>query len=425
MKARCVVTLPPDTVGDTAVTFAARARARGAAFLELRTDLHDPAVVDVGALARAIDLVVAERGPPLPAAWTARAVLVDRAVASSSSSSPPQAATVSWRRAPAPSSTLLSHHADAPLTTDAALARWGDVSAGPFVKHVEPLGSPQDGARLFATQRALIQRFGAGRVTVLATGALALPFRAALAAENALDYTALDERFAAAPGQRLLDDAVRAASADGKNPRHGILGHRIAASRSPRIHAQPFDRIDLPADTDLAALVDALRPLYAGFAVTSPFKAAAARIARSDLPAVNTLVRTGDGWAGANTDVDGARAALRALKQDKVTVLGDGGATAALRIAAAAERVSVVVARRADPDFALVAGPCVWTWPAHVEPPSSLAFAGAPVAVIAYGAPGRAISAMITARGGAPVMLGARWFVAQARSQRALWETST
>ena len=50
---------------------------------------------------------------------------------------------------------------------------------------------------------------------------------------------------------------------------------------------------------------------------------------------------------------------------------------------------------------------------------------GALVAVIAYGAPARVIAASIRARGGTPLALGPRWFLAQARRQRSLWESST
>ena len=86
---------------------------------------------------------------------------------------------------------------------------------------------------------------------------------------------ALDSDFAAAPGQRLLADAVREAKrarVDGSTQRLGIFGHGIAHSRSPRLHAQPFDRIDLPEDAPMGELLDALRPHYRGFAVTNPFK---------------------------------------------------------------------------------------------------------------------------------------------------------
>lgn len=69
-------------------------------------------------------------------------------------------------------------------------------------------------------------------------------------------------------------------------------------------------------------------------------------------------------------------------------------------------------------------GAVVWTWPASVEAPEALRFHDARVAVVAYGAPARKIAAVIRARGGTPVMLGARWFIAQARRQKTLWESA-
>src|SRR5690606_7765950 len=57
----------------------------------------------------------------------------------------------------------------------------------------------------------------------------------------------------------------------------GILGTAITGSHSPRLHRPPFDRIDLPADAEVEAVVDALLPHYAGFSVTSPFKQRLAR----------------------------------------------------------------------------------------------------------------------------------------------------
>jgi hypothetical protein len=72
-----------------------------------------------------------------------------------------------------------------------------------------------------------------------------------------------------------------------------------------------------------------------------------------------------------------------------------------------------------------LSGTGVWTWPDRVPPPEDLRFDGARVGVIAYGAPGRRVSKEISRRGGTPVMLGAAWFIAQARRQRELWETAT
>jgi hypothetical protein len=143
---------------------------------------------------------------------------------------------------------------------------------------------------------------------------------------------------------------------------------------------------------------------------------------------VNTLVRRGSGWEAFNTDHEGARAVLRRLSGrtagHTLFVLGDGGASAALRAVAPAVGVSLRVLRRSEVMEPL-AGCGVWTWPERVVLPEALRFEGARVAVIAYGAPGRHIAAEIRRRGGTPVPLGAAWFIAQARRQRSLWETAT
>jgi len=79
-------------------------------------------------------------------------------------------------------------------------------------------------------------------VTVLATGPLALPFRAVLARKNALDYLAL-EPASARRSQRLLVDAVREARAGmPEGPRLGIIGHQIfslevAVDSSPAVRS--------------------------------------------------------------------------------------------------------------------------------------------------------------------------------------------
>jgi hypothetical protein len=316
------------------------------------------------------------------------------------------------------------------MTTSQALAHWRGTPADVQVKHVEPLGSPSDASRLLETQAALRSVFG-DRVTVLATGPLALPFRAVLAESNTLDYLALDGTWSAAPGQRLLDDAVRSsrrARHDGTAQRLGILGSPLGHSRSPRLHAQPFDRIELPPDVDVGALLAALRPHYRGFAVTNPFKKAVARATNANRDAVNTLVREELGWSSANTDREGAAATLSALTQRAgtrlVTVLGDGGVTGALREAAEQLGVTLTVLQRATVGD-VVRGAAVWTWPASVDAPAALRFEHALVAVIAYGAPARTIAARVQQLGGTPLRLGPRWFIAQARRQRALWESST
>ena len=92
----------------------------------------------------------------------------------------------------------------------------------------------------------------------------------------------------------------------------------------------------------------------------------------------------------------------------------------------AAEQLGVVltVKRHAEANGS-INGAVVWTWPATVAPPPALRFENALVAVIAYGRPARAIAASVRERGGTALRLGPRWFIAQARRQRSLWESAT
>ncbi|WNG26613.1 shikimate dehydrogenase [Cystobacter fuscus] len=413
-SARLVVTLPPVLRGPDALRFATDARSQGADMLEVRTDLHPADAVDAAALARILELLVSERGVPLPPAWVAAARWVDRDVVHASALDAPAGKL------------LASHHADRPLSTDEALRLWeGPLPEGALVKHVEPLGEPSAAriAVLLETQARLGERFGAERVTVLTMGPVALPVRAVLSRRNLLEYVAIGGDWKAAPGQRLLADASREARAPAREGRLGILGTSITHSRSPRIHPQPFDRIDLAEDAPVEALVDALLPHYRGFAITSPFKPRLARHTGASIDAINTLVRRGDHWESFNTDTEGARTVLERLGGGDLFVLGDGGVGAALR-AAASERDHLRFLRRASISEPLK-GTGIWTWPDRITPPETLRFEGARVAVIAYGAPARRIATEITRRGGVPLLLGAAWFIAQARRQRALWETAT
>ncbi len=386
-----IVTLPAQA---DALAFARHARKLGAQRLEVRDDLSPDA--DLTALARVLPLLLSHRGghgfPNAPA---------DRDLSLGFGTN---AFIVSW-------------HSDEPLSPDAAEARWAraELPSTTKLKHVEPLGEPTSGARLLELQRRLIRRFGAERVTVLATGACALPWRAVLAQNNAFDYLAVDAESASAAGQRLLRDAVRADVRVESTARLAIIGHRIAHARSPLVHPPPFDRWDLPVDAPVRELVDALRPHYRGFAVTSPFK----RALGHDGAAVNTLVRRPQGWLAVNTDVEGARAVLAHHRVARFTALGDGGATWALRKAAPGKLDVVVTAKQAEGQK--LSGDLIWTWPENLDTPRGLRLDGARVLVIAYGAPARRLNQRIRGLGAEPVRAGVKWFIAQARAQRRLW----
>ncbi|WP_211486871.1 shikimate dehydrogenase [Corallococcus exiguus] len=415
MATRRIITLPPTLTGADAVAFARDGLKRGADVIEVRTDLHAPGDIDPDALARVMPLLVSERGKPVPAPWVQAAWRVDRDVERAQDMDAP------------PGKLLASHHAEGPLTTTEALKRWSrPIPPDALVKHVEPMDGPAHLDVLLKTQAALSQRFGAERVTVLGMGPVAIPARAVLSRRNGLEYVAMGGPWMAAPGQRLLDDVVREhrKAKDPHSLRLGILGTAIPHSRSPRIHRQPFDRIDLAEDAPVEAVVDALLPHYAGFAVTSPFKMRLAKHTGSQLDAINTLVRRGSRWESFNTDTEGARAVLERLGTKDVAVLGDGGSTQALRLVSAEQGLALRVVKRAEIQAPL-SGDWVWTWPDRVAAPENLRFQGARVAVIAYGAPGRRVAAEIVRRGGTPLLLGAAWFVAQARRQRQLWETAT
>lgn len=129
--------------------------------------------------------------------------------------------------------------------------------------------------------------------------------------------------------------------------RYAVIGHPIAHSRSPRIHAAfaaatgqrlAYDRIDAAPEAFEGVVRDFFDDGGRGLNVTLPHKEAAARLAdrltgRARLAgAVNTLARQPDGTLlGDNTDGAGLMADLArlgiAVRGARVLVLGAGGAT--------------------------------------------------------------------------------------------------
>ncbi len=195
---------------------------------------------------------------------------------------------------------------------------------------------------------------------------------------------------AVAPGQMPAADMLgrfRFAHVTAATAVYGVIGRPIMHSLSPAMHNAAFgaagvDAVYIPieaADADDAFAFAGTLPL-AGASVTIPFKqdarARATDVDRDavDLGAVNTLRRSGTGWAATNTDVAGflaplVRRAARdgwALAGARVAVLGAGGAARAVVRGAAGAGASVSVhARRPEQAADVVQGATarVGTWP--------------------------------------------------------------
>jgi shikimate dehydrogenase len=115
-----------------------------------------------------------------------------------------------------------------------------------------------------------------------------------------------------------------------------LLGHPVVDSFSPRMQnaafaARGLDWAYVPCDVALEGFEPAVRGLlaagFAGANVTAPYKLAAAQIAETDLPSVNTLVFENGRIRGFSTDA----AVLAGLLAEQPVVLGDGGAASAFR----------------------------------------------------------------------------------------------
>ena len=124
----------------------------------------------------------------------------------------------------------------------------------------------------------------------------------------------------------------------------GLLGHPVSDSLSPRMQnaafaARGLDWAYVACDVASEHLEAAVRGLaaagFAGANVTAPHKLAAAAIAETDAPSVNTLVFEDGRVRGYSTDA----AVLDGVTAEQPVVLGDGGASAAFHAALPRARV--------------------------------------------------------------------------------------
>ena len=127
--------------------------------------------------------------------------------------------------------------------------------------------------------------------------------------------------------------------------RFGLIGHPVAGSLSPRLFEAAYGgryAYDLLEGADFAASWQRFLDGYHGINITAPFKQDAFRAVDklSDnarlCGAVNLAVKTPDGIAGYNTDVDGVVLAVRetGLPVSDALVIGCGGAGRAAAVAA-------------------------------------------------------------------------------------------
>lgn len=111
-----------------------------------------------------------------------------------------------------------------------------------------------------------------------------------------------------------------------------LIGSPVAHSLSPAMQNAAFQECGLDwsyraVDVAPEQLADVVHRLDAGANVTAPYKLDVARLVRSKLPSVNTLV-VRDGVVEAHsTDA----AVLDGLEFDRPAIIGDGGAAVAFR----------------------------------------------------------------------------------------------
>ena len=130
----------------------------------------------------------------------------------------------------------------------------------------------------------------------------------------------------------------------------GVLGMPVAHSKSPVLHNRAFEKSNLdfaymkfPANDLDDFFENAPHCGVEGFSVTIPHKVAVIPFLErlgpeaSKVGAVNTVSRAPDGWVGDNTDIYGARMALRSAGFKpagmKVIILGRGGGAKAAEAA--------------------------------------------------------------------------------------------
>ena len=155
--------------------------------------------------------------------------------------------------------------------------------------------------------------------------------------------------------------------------RFGLIGHPVAGSLSPRLFEAAYGgryAYDLLEGADFSVSWQRFLDGYDGINITAPFKQDAFRavdVLSEDARrcgAVNLAVKTTDGVAGYNTDVDGVVLAVQetGIPVTEALVVGCGGAGRAAAVAAQRLGCRVTLANRTSARAASLASQlgCAW-----------------------------------------------------------------
>jgi shikimate dehydrogenase/3-dehydroquinate dehydratase type I len=182
-------------------------------------------------------------------------------------------------------------------------------------------------------------------------------------------FVAMDAAHAAAPGQITAEQALEiyGSRRDELHATHvfAIAGDPAGHSLSPSIHNSLFREKGVDAAYTIASFADFREITGAlsagelrGLSVTAPFKQQAFAFAETrgrlnenarESGAVNTLVQTGEGIVGDNTDVDGFAKILREIRGrdgQSVAVIGAGGTARAALVALRRESMHATIYNR-------------------------------------------------------------------------------
>jgi len=263
---------------------------------------------------------------------------------------------------------ILSHHWQAPRPVDLEERAERMRAAGPAIaKLVTPAMTPADAIPLLAAGAELMAR---GQPTAaFCLGAAGSASRVLAVSQGAaLIYAAQPIGESVAAGQwraEVLRDELLLPRWRPGFSCCALAGDPIDHSLSPAIFNATFAVLEQPigylpiAFTELDPVLDLAEAQgLRGISVTMPFKEAAVRrCAELDpmaaaMGAVNTLVRSGQGWRGYNTDAGAIVSALSdvvEISRSRVAIFGAGGAARAAAFALSAQGAAITLCNRTRP----------------------------------------------------------------------------